>query len=152
LRKVGRTSYVLGLGVAPIAEGFRRQTGRIDLFTELCRQAAQRTGETSYVSGWVDDEIVVLATARGSAAVHAAEVPLGTAGDAHARASGKPLVAMSNERVLNTYLKTHPIKSKTPTTIKNRRLLDQELQRIAKSWVASDREEYMLGLSCLAVP
>ena len=110
------------------------------------------TGETAYVVGWIEDEIVVLGTARGSGIIQAAEVPRGTAGDAHARASGKLLLAMASDEDVERYLKDHSFRKRTPNTITTRAAFSQELNRIRDDWFAVEREEYELGLSCLAVP
>jgi DNA-binding IclR family transcriptional regulator len=152
LRKVGRGTYLLGLGAAVVAEGFRRQIGTGDFATTFAEKAAKATGETAYVVGWIEDEIVVLATARGSGVIQAVEVPRGTAGDAHARASGKLMLAMASNEAVNRYLKGHNLRRRTPNTITARRALVEELARIRKNGYAIDREEYELGLSCLAVP
>lgn len=152
LRKVGRGSYLLGLGAAIVADGFRRQIGTSDFVNSYAEQAAKATGETAYVVGWIEDEIVVLGTARGGGIIQAAEVPRGTAGDAHARASGKLLLAMADDDDVERYLKDHSFKKRTPNTITSRNAFAQELDRIRKDWVAVEREEYEIGLSCLAVP
>lgn len=152
LRKVGRGSYLLGLGAAVVADGFRRQIGTSDFVTTYAEKAAQATGETAYVVGWIEDEIVVLGTARGSGVIQAAEVPRGTAGDAHARASGKLMLAMAPDADVERYLKTHSLRRRTPNTITTRKALAQELERIREQWLSVEREEYEVGLSCLAVP
>jgi DNA-binding IclR family transcriptional regulator len=152
LRKIGRGSYVLGPKVAPIAQGFRRQVVGSDMLLTFAEQAASATGETAYVVGWLDDEIVVLATARGTGILQAAEVPKGTAGDAHARASGKLLLAMAPDSELDRYLDQHPLTKRTPNTKTSRSALIRELAEIRQNWVSREREEYEIGLSCVAVP
>ena len=152
LRKVGRGSYILGLGVGPIVQGFRRQIGSSDMVSTFADRAAALTGETAYVVGWLDDEIVVLGTARGGGVIQAAEVPQGTAGDAHARASGKLLLAMANDREVDRYLANNPLNRRTPNTLTTRKALDAELSKIRQNWYATEHEEYEVGLSCMAVP
>ena len=152
LRKVGRGSYLLGLGAAVVADGFRRQIGTSDFVATYAEKAAKATGETAYVVGWIEDEIVVLGTARGSGIIQAAEVPRGTAGDAHARASGKLMLAMARDDDAERYLKEHSFKRRTPNTITSRRAFAEEMEKIREQWVAVEREEYEIGLSCVAVP
>ncbi|MEM8976935.1 MAG: IclR family transcriptional regulator [Pseudomonadota bacterium] len=152
LRKVGRGSYLLGIGVGALAQGFRRQMGSSDLVSRYAERAAAATGETAYVVGWVDDEIVVLGTARGGGTIQVAEIPKGTTGDAHARASGKLLLAMASQEELSRYLEHHAFTKRTSNTITSRAALDKELKRIREEWFATDNEEYELGLTCLAVP
>jgi len=152
LRRSGGSSYVLGLGVANLAQGYRRQTGAPDYLARYAEQAAARTGETAYVVGWVDTEIVVLASARGASPIHAAELSPGTAGDAHARASGKLLLAMSPLDEARRYLAGRPLTARTANTLTDPASIAGELARIRKDWVATECEEYALGLACMAVP
>lgn len=152
LRKVGRGSYLLAIGAAVIADGFRRQLGAGDLVTSYAERASLATGETAYVVGWVDDEIVVMGTARGTGIIQAAEVPRGTAGDAHARASGKLLLAMADRDEAERYLKNHNLRKRTHNTITGERAIWAELARTKDALFGEEREEYEEGLSCLAVP
>jgi IclR family transcriptional regulator, acetate operon repressor len=152
LRKSGGNNYVLGLGVAALAQSFRRQMAAPASVGTYAERASAMTGETAYVVGWTDDDIVVLVSARGSAAIQAAEVPRGTAGDAHARASGKLLLAMAPNHEVERYLAGHAFTARTPNTIVTRAAFDTELDRIRTNWVSTEIQEYALGLSCMAVP
>ena len=152
LRKVGRGSYILGLAVGSIVQGFHRQIGTSDMISTFADRAAALTGETAYVVGWLEDEIIVLGTARGAGMIQAVEVPKGTAGDAHARASGKLLLAMANDREVDRYLASHPLNRRTPNTLVTREALDAELSKIRQHLYATEHEEYEIGLSCMAVP
>ncbi|QEU01784.1 IclR family transcriptional regulator [Pseudomonas oryzihabitans] len=152
LRKVGRGMYILGPKIASIAQGFGRQVVGSDMLLSFAEQAASATGETAYVVGWIDDEIVVLATARGAGMLQAVEIPKGTAGDAHARASGKLLLAMTSDSDIDRYLDQHPLTKRTPNTKTSRTELARELANVRAHWVSREREEYELGLSCVAIP
>jgi IclR family transcriptional regulator, acetate operon repressor len=152
LRKSGGNNYVLGLGVGALAQSFRRQMAAPASVGTYAERASAMTGETAYVVGWTDDDIVVLVSARGSAAIQAAEVPRGTAGDAHARASGKLLLAMAPNHEVERYLAGHAFTARTPNTIVTRAAFDAELDRIRNNWISTEIQEYALGLSCMAVP
>jgi DNA-binding IclR family transcriptional regulator len=152
LRRARGTNLVLGIGVAALAHGFHQQMSSSGFLTRCAQAAADATGETAYVSGWLDGEIVVLATARGSAPIQAAEVPRGTTGFAHARASGKLLLAMCTKDELDAYLRTHELAARTPSTLVRRNALRAELDAIRECGVSYDREEFAAGLTCMAVP
>ena len=152
LRKSGPSNYVLGLGVGPIAEGFRMQLASGDTLTRYASMAASGTGETAYVVGWVGNSIAVLASARGRSAIAAAEIPQGVTGDAHARASGKLLLSHASPSVVEDYLARHPMSPRTAHTITNREAFATALAQIREENVAYDLEEYTLGLSCMAIP
>lgn len=152
LRKDAQGRYVMGMTMATLVDGFRRQLDAPEWFTPVVRQVAQDTGETAYAVGWVDGEIVVLSSARGGAAVHAAEVPHGFSGHAHARASGKVLLAFAPPLQSAEYLRGHRFTRLTPHTIAGAAQLRIELERIRLDGYAVDREEFALGLRCVAVP
>jgi DNA-binding IclR family transcriptional regulator len=152
LRRARGTNLVLGIGMATLAHGFHLQMSASGYLTRCAKAVADRTGETAYVSGWLDGEVVVLATARGSAPIQAAEVRQGTTGFAHARASGKLMLAMCSAAELDAYLKSHELASRTPNTLVRRAALRAEFETIRAREVAYDREEFALGLTCMAVP
>ncbi len=152
LRQVSGKNYVLGLATANLAHGYRRQTSVPDHLAVYVERAAAETGETAYIAGWVDREIVVLASARSQSLIHSAEPLPGTTGNAHARASGKLLLAMCPSDEAQRYLARTPLTARTENTLTDSAALAAELERIRLNWIAVEREEYALGLSCMAVP
>lgn len=152
LTRADRSRYVLGLRVGTLAEGFARQLAPSEHLAPIVRELAQRSGETSYASGWWADEITILAVSRGSNPVHAAEASQGHAGDAHARASGKALLAFAAPDVRRRYLDSHPIRQVTPKTKTDRAEIEAELDTIREQGFAEDHEEFAPGLCCIAMP
>lgn len=152
IRKNSSNKYVLGLAAASIAAGFQRQLAPPEHLAPRVRAIAAATGETAYAGGWLDGEIVVLATARGQSPVGAAEIPQGFAGFAHARASGKLLLALADPAISSAYLDEHPPVRRTANTITDRGELMKEFERIRAAGYAVDNEEFHDGLRCLAVP
>lgn len=152
IRRAPGKAYVLGLAVATIAHGFRSQLAASDSLQDHAREVADVTGESSYIVGWLDGEIVVLASTRGSAAIAATTLAPGTSGDAHARASGKLLLAMASPEEVDRYFQRHGMTRRTSRTITDQQKLMEELANIRQNWLSVDREEYAVGLSCMAVP
>ena len=144
--------YLLGLRVATLAEGFARQLAPSEHLAPIVRSLAQDTGETAYAAGWWSGEIMSLSVARGTNAVQAAEVPQGYVGNAHARASGKLLLAFASPAVRDAYLDQHEFKRLTKNTITNRRIFEKELEAIRECGYAVDNEEFAEGLCCVSVP
>jgi len=143
---------VLGLRVGTLAEGFARQLAPSEHLAPIVRELAQSSGETSYASGWWADEITILTVSRGSNPVHAAEASQGHIGDAHARASGKALLAFASPEVRRRYLDSHPIRRITSKTKTDRSEIEAELDAIREQGFAEDHEEFATGLSCIALP
>jgi IclR family acetate operon transcriptional repressor len=152
LTRDDRNRYLLGLRVGTLAEGFTRQLAPSEHLGPIVRELAQETGETAYASGWWSGEISVLAVARGTNPVQAADVPRGYAGEAHARASGKLLLAYATDAICDGYLSSHKLKRLTPNTITSRAALKRELEKIREQGYSLDDEEFASGLCCLAVP
>lgn len=152
IRKNHAGRYVLGLGVAPIAQGFTRHLAAPEHLAPAVRQIAAETGETAYATGWVEGRIVVLATARGGAAVQAAEVPHGFSDNPHARASGKLLLALASEERQAAFFRDAALAPRTPNTLTTEGELRREFARIRRLGYATDIEEFVAGLCCLAVP
>ena len=117
----------------------------------MLRRIADATGETAYASGWWNGEIVTLVSVRGHNAVQASEVSHGTYSDAHARASGKLLLAYATEEQRTAYLSSHRLKARTAKTIATLPRLYEEFERIRAAGYATDLEEFANGLCCLAV-
>jgi DNA-binding IclR family transcriptional regulator len=152
LRRNDRNRYVLGLSAGVIADGFKRQLAPPEHLGPLVRDLAAATGETCYAVGWVDGTISVLSTARGSASVQAAEVPLGYSSDAYARATGKLLLALTESWEREKYFSGRELKKRTARTVIDPELLAVEFAIIKERRWAEEREEYAEGLCCMAVP
>lgn len=143
--------YVLGLRVGALIDGFKRQLAPPEHLAPVIRRIADETGETTYASGWWDGEIVTLVTARGTNAVQAMELSHGTYSDAHARASGKLLLARSSEEMRTQYLSSHRLTPRTKKTITTLPKLYEEFEHIRTVGYATDLEEFSNGLCCLAI-
>jgi DNA-binding IclR family transcriptional regulator len=144
--------YVLGLRTASLADAFERQMALPEHLAPLVRRVAAETGETAYAAGWRGGEIVTLVSVPGSNPIQAMTVPQGYSGHAHARATGKLLLAHAADDVRERYLAGHDLEPRTPHTLTSRDALDTELARVRTDGFAMDREEFAPGLCCLAVP
>ena len=152
LRKNSQGRYVLGLGAGVIADGFARHLSPSEHLGPRVRSVVSATGETAYASGWIDGDIIALIAVRGNAAVSAADVRTGLASHAHARASGKLLLAVADQDRRDHYLAHHMLTPRTAKTIVSREALDRELAIIRERGYAIDDEEFVEGVCCLAVP
>ncbi|ADB49007.1 IclR family transcriptional regulator [Conexibacter woesei] len=144
--------YMLGLRVGTLAHGFARQLAPSEHLAPIVRALAQATGETAYAAGWWSGEIATLTVARGTNPVQAAEVSQGYVGNAHARASGKLLLAFAAPAAREAYLEQHPLVRLAPRTLTTRSTLDADLAHIRERGYAIDDEEFAAGLCCMAVP
>ena len=151
LTRSGSGRYVLGLRIGSLVEGFGRHLAPPEYLAPVVRRLAEETGETAYASGWWSGEIVTMVTARGTNSVQAMELARGTYSDAHARASGKLLLAYSDDPVRDDYLAHHKLGRRTATTITTLAALKKNFEQIRARGYATDMEEFSAGLCCLAV-
>jgi IclR family transcriptional regulator, acetate operon repressor len=152
LSKGDRRRHRLGLRVGALAEAFQRQLAPPDYLLPHVRSLAAVTSEAAYAAGWRDGEIVLFARVPGRHAVTVSEINMGLAGDAHARASGKVLLAFAPPDVRADYLAKHPLQPRTANTIVDLGEFDHELRRIRELGYAVDQEEFIQGVCCLAAP
>lgn len=142
---------LLGLGVGTLVHGFEHQLTPAERLAPMVREVAQRTEDTVYAAGWRHGEVTVHTVTQGRSPVQIA-VPQGFSGFAHARASGKLLLAVATPAVRKEYLDTHDLEAVTGHTITDRFALDRELEHIRDVGYAIDRQEFAEGVCCVAMP
>ncbi|WP_255539333.1 IclR family transcriptional regulator [Polynucleobacter sp. 71A-WALBACH] len=107
---------------------------------ETCNLAILRRGELFYL-----DRV----EANWALRLH---LPPGTVLPPHCSASGKLLLAFKPPEERARLLENLPLEKFTHRTITDHHLLESELERIVTTDYAVDNEEYVLGVSCVAVP
>jgi len=110
---------------------------------------AEGVGATAYLSRYEDGEVhlIDIVDAKANPRV---ELWVGLHSSAHATALGKQILAELSQEERLDYLSRHTLEELTPHTIRDRRVLLEQLDRAANA--AVDREEYAIGYTCLAVP
>ena len=107
---------------------------------ETCNLAVLRRGELFYLDRVEADWPLRL------------HLPPGSVLPPHCSASGKLLLAFKPSEERRQLLKNLPLQPFTHRTITDRTLLESELERIVTTGYAVDNEEYVIGVSCVAVP
>ncbi|WP_026313840.1 IclR family transcriptional regulator [Actinomadura flavalba] len=106
-------------------------------------------GAASYFGMHVDGEIRVIDIADGPRTPRV-DLWVGFEDAAHATAIGKCVLTQLPEDHRRDYLSRHPLKDLTPNTMTSESRLLTALRRPAP--LLLDREEYLVGTSCAAVP
>ncbi|AYY13937.1 IclR family transcriptional regulator [Actinobacteria bacterium YIM 96077] len=151
LARVDQARYVLGPQVLVLADAFYRDGSAPEYMIGALRQLADLTRETSYVAAWRGTEIRMLASIEGQQPLRV-DVPSGPYVDAHARATGKALLAFARPETRDSYLKLNPMRPLTSSTITDPDAFDDELGRTRERGYAIDEEEFHAGVSCVSVP
>ncbi len=152
LTKDAHRRYVLGRSASILAQAYLRGKSVSESLLATVRELADRTGETAYLADWGEHDIRVLASVESSQIVRVAEVASGAYEHGHARANGKVLLAWAWPEIREAYLRAHPPVALTDATIVDPDELARELERIRRRGYALDREEYAVGVSCVAAP
>lgn len=152
LSKDSQRRYSMGPKVGAMAQAFLRDSRVPEWLTAPLERLATATGETAYLSTWRDNDVVVLATVEGDQAVRVAGLTVGASGNAHARASGKLMLAHATQQTRDDYLGKRPLKALTPQTLTRRKALEADFAEIVERGYALDLEEYAAGVRCVAVP
>jgi DNA-binding IclR family transcriptional regulator len=119
---------------------------------EVLNGMVSATRETGYLVVWQDEDVVIQAIAEGSYQLRVGSLGVGFRGHSHARAAAKALLAHLDPARLDAYLDSHPLDRLTVNTICDKDVLRTHLRQIARQGYATDREEFSIGISCLAAP
>jgi len=147
-----RRLYHLGLGIGTLANAYYRQSQPPLELLDPLHAIISATGETAYLGGLVRGELEIFAEMAGTRAVRVTDLKPGYRGAAHARASGKVLLAFSDLKERNHYLGGHSLQALTPNTITDVTQLLAELDLVREQGYATEVEEFTEGVACCAVP
>ncbi len=144
--------YHLGLHVGFLGEAYRRQAQPPPELMDALRGLSEATGESCFLSQWHEGSIEISAQVAGSHAVQVAHLQPGFQDSAHARASGKVLLAYTDPRSRASYLASHQLTPITPRTITDPVALQHELNAVLRNGYAVEEEEFSLEVACVSVP
>jgi DNA-binding IclR family transcriptional regulator len=119
---------------------------------DVLHQLVSATRETGYLVVWQDEDVVIQAIAEGSHQLRVGSLGVGYRGHAHARAAAKALLAHLEPARLDAYLTAHPLDRLTVHTICEPEALKANLRQIARQGYSTDREEFSIGIGCVAAP
>jgi IclR family transcriptional regulator, acetate operon repressor len=143
--------YQLGPKIAALSIAFAAR-GPSEQLVLAVRQLAEATGETAYLSGWQDGQVVAQASIEGSSAVRVGRIHTELRGHEHARASGKVMLAYLAPEALDAYVATHTLEPLTAQTIDDEQRLRAELDVVRTCGYAFDEAEFTPGVGCVSAP
>jgi IclR family acetate operon transcriptional repressor len=147
-----RRTYQLGPQIPALGEAYERTYEPGPAAVEAMHTLAAQTGETVYLSRWMRGDVAIIRIAEGVLTVRVTGIHVGLRGQAHARASGKVLLAFGPPDRLDTFLSTASLDRLTPQTITDPSALRADAEEIRQRGYSIDREEYVEGVGCLAAP
>ncbi|OJX65721.1 MAG: hypothetical protein BGO95_04580 [Micrococcales bacterium 73-13] len=144
--------YSLGIGVARLAAAYYEQRVPPPEILGPLRRLVQRTGETSYFSAWRNGDMEIIVDLRGTRPARVVELHAGFHGAAHARASGKVLLAFGTADQRDRYFESIGLTAKTARTITDPDVLRRTLDRVRAEGFGAEHGELFEGVGCLSVP
>ncbi len=144
-RKYRLTIKIFNLGAA-----VTDRVGLVQIIPHM-KKLSLKFNETVNLAILDRDEITYLYSV-GSDNTLKLDLRIGSHQPAYCAAGGKILLAYLNEQELDGYLQRVKLKSYTPYTITSKEYLKKDLKLIRERGYSFVNEEYMQGVSCVAVP
>lgn len=146
----GRT-YALSLRFLDFGEYVRSQIPHLDILQQELDALAEETGEVVQFLTEEHGHGVYLYKARGEFAVETASY-VGSRNALHCTALGKAILSQLPEDRVERIIDRHGLPAQTDDTITDRDALFEELAMIREQGYATDNEEILPGLRCVAAP
>jgi len=151
-REPARKRLTVGLKLTDLAVSAMRASMREAGRHTVLRRLARTVNETCNIGAMLNGEIVYLDRVEAEHWPLRLHFETGSRVPLHATAIGKLHLALVPSRLRRTLLRNIDLRCFTPNTIMDRAVLEVELKRIRKERVSFDREEFLAGVICAAVP
>jgi IclR family transcriptional regulator, acetate operon repressor len=144
--------YELGYKLHRLGLSLHRQVGLSRMLTDEIGRLHESTGFAAYLSILRGAELVIVHVVDSPDCPRLQPMRFGFHEAPHATAFGKILLADLTTEERDTYLARHGLRALTANTITERPTLDEHLDAIARNGLAWEREEFLAGWGCAAVP
>lgn len=151
-RQFGAKRVTLGPRLIDLAFGTLRTSVQYGPRRAILESLVRDCGETCNVGALDANEIVYLDRVEAKHWPLRLHFSVGSRVPLYCTAIGKLFLAFLPVRQRLTLLDGLQIETYTPNTLTSREALEAELEEISKSRISVDREEYLAGVVCVAVP
>lgn len=143
--------YAVGLRVVELGSIFSGSLKINQVAGDLVRRMAVSTGQHVRIAIWDNDTMLVTYNAFPTVD-HLIYQQIGPRIPGFCSAIGKAVLSALEERELAAYLDRTSLQKFTANTITSRKKLEKFLRRVAADGFATENQEFLLGMSCVAVP
>ncbi len=143
--------YRLSLKLVDFGEYVKSRLDIYDVVSEELDDLAAETGEVAQFATEEHGRAVYLYKARGDQAVNTAS-SVGKREYLHCISLGKAMLAHLPEERVTEILARHGLPEQTENTITDREELTEDLRRVRERGYATDDEEKIEGIRCVAAP
>lgn len=143
--------YTVGLQVVELGSIFAGNLKINQAGAELVQRMAVSCCQHARIAIWDKDTMLITHNAFPSLESPTYQL-IGPRVPAYCSSIGKAVLSALDDAGLTAYLERTPLQRFTPSTITDREALRDCLQEAAMQGYATENGEFMLGLSCVAVP
>ena len=147
-----RKRLTVGSRLTDLAFGAMRASMRDSSRHALLRRLVHQVNETCNIGLMLHGEVVYLDRVEAEHWPLRLQFSAGSRVPLHCSAIGKLFLALMPATRRRRLLQSLELRRFTDTTITERPRLEAELKQIRKEQVSFDREEYLVGVVCMAVP
>lgn len=144
--------YELGHKLHALGQSLHRQIGMSRPVAREITRLHEDTGFAAYLTVLRGAELVIVYVVDSPDCPRLPTMHFGFHDVPHSTAFGKILLAEQDACGRDLYLSRHGMRSLTANTITERNELDAELGDVALRGIAWEREEFLAGFGCAAVP
>jgi len=143
--------YRVSLGILDLSSSAREQIGNYEVIKEEVNDLAEQTGEIAQFGVEEFGQVAYLYKMSGNQAVNTASRP-GTYQPMFSTSLGKVILAFLSDERTEEIIQSTEFEALTPQTITSRDALYDELKQIKGQGYATDDEENIQGVRCVAAP
>lgn len=143
--------YRLGINLIRLGNEAHKSTNLVSLSAPYLEKVWYETGQSVALMAFTGLLRIPLSQLSGQQYLIPKSAPLEIS-TLHATGSGKLLLAYLSSGELDSYLKNNRLDRFTRHTLSDEKELRDELVKIRQASQSLDREEYGLGVACIAVP
>jgi DNA-binding IclR family transcriptional regulator len=151
-REPGRRRLIIGPKLTNLAFGALSSSMRNDTPHVVLQRLVHTVNETCNIGTLLNGEVIYLDRVEADHWPLRLHYTTGSRVPLHCSAIGKLYLALASAARRRRLLQSLELRRFTATTITDAARLDAELRQIRKDRVSFDREEYLLGVVCMAVP
>src|SRR5215467_3201453 len=151
-REPGRRRLIIGPKLTKLAFGALSSSMRHDTPHVVLQRLVHTLNETCNIGTLLNGEVIYLDRVEAEHWPLRLHYTIGSRVPLHCSAIGKLFLALAASPRRRRLLQSLDLRRFTDTTITDGARLDAELRQIRKEQVSFDREEYLVGVVCMAVP
>jgi DNA-binding IclR family transcriptional regulator len=151
-REPGRRRLIVGPKLTNLAFGALSSSMRNDAPHVVLQRLVRTLNETCNIGTLLNGEVIYLDRVEAEHWPLRLHYTIGSRVPLHCSAIGKLFLALAPSPRRQRLLQSLELRRFTDSTLTDRTQLEAELRQIRKEQVSFDREEYLVGVVCMAVP